>query len=63
MDELIGFALTYRGYSRGLHVLAGGVVYLSGHPYPSDYRVFRGEPERLRVISGIFCEAMVFHAR
>jgi uncharacterized membrane protein len=44
-------------------VLVGGVVYLAGHPYPSDYRVFRGEPERLRLISGIFGEAMAFHAR
>jgi uncharacterized membrane protein len=41
----------------------GGVIYLTRHVRPSDYRVFEGEPENLRTISGIFSEAMALHGR
>jgi uncharacterized membrane protein len=63
LDEFDGLLLRTGVILAACIVVVGGVVYLAGHPYPSDYRVFRGEPERLRVISGIFSEAMAFHAR
>ena len=63
MDELMGLLLRTGVILAACIVLVGGVVYLGGHLYPSDYRVFRGEPERLRVISGILSEAIAFHAR
>ena len=63
LDELMGLLLRTGFILAACIVLVGGVIYLAGHPYPSDYRVFRAEPERLRVISGIFSEAMAFHAR
>jgi len=63
MDELIGLLLRVGVILAACIVLVGGVVYLAGHPYPSDYRVFRGEPERLRVVSGIFSDALAFHAQ
>jgi uncharacterized membrane protein len=63
MDELMGLLLRTGVLLAACIVLVGGVIYLAGHPFPSDYRVFRGEPERLRVISGILSEAMAFHAR
>jgi uncharacterized membrane protein len=63
MDELIGLLLRIGVILAACIVLIGGAVYLARHPYPSDYRVFRGEPERLRAVSGIFSEAMAFHAR
>ena len=63
MDELMGLLLRIGVILAACIVLVGGVVYLAGHPYPSDYRVFRGEPERMRVIPGIFGEAMTLHGR
>ena len=63
MDELIGLLLRVGVILAACIVLVGGVVYLAGHPYSSDYRVFRGEPERLRVVSGIFSDALAFHAQ
>ena len=39
-------------------------MYLARHPFPViDYRVFQGEPENLRTVSGIFSEAKAFHGR
>jgi uncharacterized membrane protein len=63
MDELIGLLLRIGVTLAACIVLVGGVVYLAEHPYPSDYRVFRGEPERLRTVSGIFSEAIALHGR
>ena len=63
MDELIGLLLRIGVILAACIVLVGGVVYLARHPYPIDYRVFRGEPERLRVISGILSEAIALHGR
>ena len=63
MNEVIGLRLRTGVLLAACIVLVGGVIYLAGHPYPSDYRVFRGEPERLHVISGILSEAMMFHGR
>jgi uncharacterized membrane protein len=47
-----------------LFVLAGGAVYVARHPEPvTDYRVFQGEPEQLRTVSGIVHEAVALHGR
>lgn len=63
IDELMGLLLRSGVILAACIVLVGGVIYLARHPRPSDYRVFQGEPENLRTISGIFSEAMVFHGR
>jgi len=43
-------------------VLVGGVIYLAQHPTPiTNYRVFQGEPEELRTVSGIVHEALALH--
>lgn len=63
IDELMGLLLRSGVILAACIVLVGGVIYLVRHPRPSDYRVFQGEPENLRTISGIFTEAMVFHGR
>lgn len=63
IDELMGLLLRSGVILAACIVLVGGVIYLARHPRPSDYRVFQGEPENLRAISGIFTEAMVFHGR
>lgn len=63
IDELMGLLLRSGVILAACIVLVGGVIYLVRHPRPSDYRVFQGEPENLRAISGIFTEAMVFHGR
>src|SRR5258705_212762 len=45
-------------------VLAGGVVFLVRHPEPvTNYRVFQGEPEESRTVTGIFHEALALHGR
>jgi len=45
-------------------VFIGGVVYLSRHDLPTlNYRVFQGEPQELRTVSGILREAGKFHGR
>lgn len=63
IDELMGLLLRSGVILAACIVLVGGVIYLARHPRPSDYRVFQGEPENLRTISGIFAEAMAFHGR
>ena len=63
IDELMGLLLRSGVLLAACIVLVGGVIYLVRHPRPSDYRVFQGEPENLRTISGIFSEAMTGHGR
>ena len=63
IDELMGLLLRSGVILAACIVLVGGVIYLARHPRPSDYRVFEGEPENLRTISGIFSEAMALHGR
>jgi uncharacterized membrane protein len=64
MDEIMGRLLQAGVILSALFVLAGGAVYVARHPEPvTDYRVFQGEPEELRTISGIFHEALVFRGR
>jgi uncharacterized membrane protein len=64
MDEIMGRLLQAGVILSALFVLAGGAVYVARHPEPiTDYRVFQGEPEELRTISGIFHEALAFRGR
>lgn len=63
IDELMGLLLRSGVILAACIVLVGGVIYLTRHVRPSDYRVFEGEPENLRTISGIFSEAMALHGR
>jgi uncharacterized membrane protein len=45
-------------------VFAGGIIFVMRHPMPAtNYRVFQGEPQELRTISGIIKEAAKFHGR
>ena len=64
MDEIMGRLLRAGVILSAAFVLGGGAVYLARHPEPvTDYRVFQGEPEELRRISGIFHEALAFRGR
>jgi len=64
MDEIMGRLLRAGVILSAVFVLGGGSVYLARHPEPvTDYRVFQGEPEELRTISGIFHEALAFRGR
>jgi uncharacterized membrane protein len=64
MDEIIGHLLRAGVILSAVFVLAGGVVYLARHPEPViDYRMFQGEPEELRTVSGIVREALAFRGR
>lgn len=64
MDEIIGRLLQAGVILSALFVLAGGAVYVARHPEPvTDYRVFQGEPEELRTVSGIVHEAVALHGR
>jgi uncharacterized membrane protein len=64
MDEIMGMLLRTGVVLAAVIVLVGGVVYLMRHRLPvTNYRVFSGEPEELRTISGIFREAWAFHGR
>ncbi len=45
-------------------VFIGGIIFLVRHPQPTiNYRVFEGEPQELRTISGIVREAALLHGR
>lgn len=64
MDEIIGQLLRVGVVLAAAFVLAGGAVYLARHQVPAtNYRVFRGEPEELRTVSGIFHEALALRGR
>ena len=64
MDEIMGRLLRAGVILSAAFVLGGGAVYLARHPEPvTDYRVFQGEPEEMRTISGIFHEALAFRGR
>jgi uncharacterized membrane protein len=64
MDEIMGQLLRTGVILAAVFVLAGGAVYLARHQTPViDYRVFQGEPEELRTVTGIFHEALALHGR
>ena len=64
MDEIMAVLLRSGvSLAAGL-VFIGGIVYLSRHDLPAiNYRVFQGEPQELRTVSGILREAATFHGR
>jgi uncharacterized membrane protein len=64
MDVLMSLLLRGGVLFAASVVFLGGVVYLARFPLPAfNYRVFQGEPQSLRTISGIFNDAMAFHGR
>jgi uncharacterized membrane protein len=64
MDEIMGMLLRTGVVSAAVIVSVGGLVVLMRHRLPvTNYRVFSGEPEELRTISGILREALAFHGR
>ncbi len=64
MDEIMGRLLRTGVILAAVFVSAGGVVYLARHQTPvTNYRVFQGEPEELRTVSGIFHGALALRGR
>jgi uncharacterized membrane protein len=64
MDQIMAVLLRSGVLLAASLVFIGGIVYLSRHNLPAiNYRVFQGEPEELRTVSGILREAGKFHAR
>src|SRR6202162_2049078 len=64
MDQIMAVLLRSGVSLAASLVFIGGIVYLSRHNLPAiNYRVFQGEPEELRTVSGILREAGKFHAR
>jgi len=64
MDQIIGRLLQSGVILAAAFVFAGGAVFLARHPTPvTNYRVFQGEPEELRTVSGIFHEARELRGR
>lgn len=64
MDQIMAVLLRSGVLLAASLVFIGGVVYLSRHDLPAiNYRVFQGEPQELRTVSGILREAATFHGR
>jgi uncharacterized membrane protein len=64
MDEIMSRLLRTGVILAAVFVFTGGVVYLARHSTPTiNYRVFQGEPEELRTVSGIFHEALALRGR
>lgn len=64
MNEIIGWLLQAGVILAAAFVLAGGGVYVVRHSTPAiNYRVFQGEPEELRTVTGIFHDALKLRGR
>jgi uncharacterized membrane protein len=64
IDEWLGLLLRAGVILAASVVLAGGVVFLARNStLPINYRVFQGEPQGFRTISGIIGEARAFRGR
>jgi uncharacterized membrane protein len=64
IDEVMGLVLRTGVILAAVIVLAGGVIYLTRHPGPArDYRVFAGEAEIYRTVSGIARDAAALDGR
>jgi uncharacterized membrane protein len=58
MDQIMAVLLRAGVLLAAGLVFVGGIIFLARHPQPTtNYRVFQGEPEGLRTISGILREA------
>jgi uncharacterized membrane protein len=63
IDQWMGILLRSGVILAAVLVFVGGILYLARNAAPPfDYRVFRGEPQNLRGVSGILAEAKTFHA-
>jgi uncharacterized membrane protein len=64
IEDIVGNLLRVGVTTSAAVVLAGGIIYLLRHgtSHP-DYHVFRGEPQDLRTLSGIFHDAFTLHGR
>jgi uncharacterized membrane protein len=64
MDQIMAVLLRTGVLLAAGLVLVGGVIFLARHPQPTtNYRVFQGEPEELRTITGILREALHLRGR
>lgn len=64
IEELISYLLIAGVLLSALLVLAGGIVYLARHGgEAAAYGTFRGEPEELRTIRGLFAMDSLRHGR
>jgi uncharacterized membrane protein len=64
LDSLIGTLLRGGVILAATVVVAGGAFYLAKYgALKPDYRIFRGEATDLRSVSGIFHDAISWHAR
>ncbi len=64
VENLVGNLLRTGVSLAAVIVFAGAVVYLAKHgAEPADYRVFHGEPNQLRTISGVLQETVALQGR
>jgi uncharacterized membrane protein len=64
IEELIGYLLITGVLLSAFIVLTGGVIYLVRHGSETpDYHTFRGEPEYLRNVRGLFSMESLHHGR
>jgi uncharacterized membrane protein len=64
MDQIMSVLLRSGVSLAASLVFIGGIVYLSRHDLPTiNYRVFQGEPQESRTVSGILREAAKFRGR
>jgi uncharacterized membrane protein len=64
VENLVGNLLRGGVSFAALIVFAGAVVYLAKHgAEPADYRVFHGEPNQLRTISGVLQETVTLEGQ
>ncbi len=64
IEQNLGQLLRVGVMSAALVVLIGGALYLARHGATlPDYKVFHGQPEKLRSISGIVTDALSLHSR
>ena len=64
MDSIMGHLLRTGVILAATLVFIGGVLFVIRHPFPvTNYRVFQGEPEELRTVSGIMRNTFSWHGR
>jgi uncharacterized membrane protein len=64
VEDLVGSLLRAGVFLAAVIVFCGAIVYLAKHGgEAADYRVFHGEPNQLRTISGVLREALAFQGR